>query len=470
MEEASAYFAFNLEKNKEARQYLLARGMEEKTIKDFRIGYAEDGWRNLFSYLLGKGYKEADMEKAGLIKKIEGKEGYYDRFRNRIIFPMADSSSRIVAFSGRIFGEGEPKYLNSPETPIFHKSSILYGLDRAKNSIRKNNFSILVEGQMDLVLSHQAGFKNTVATSGTALSEEADSRENQVSNLGLVRRLSPNIVLAYDADKAGIKAAERAAKLALSLGMDVKAAQLPSGADPADLIKSGGPDAWRKAIREAKHIIEFLLDDILKSEADPRKAGREIKEKVLPFVAVMESAIEQAHFVKLASEKAGIPAEALKEDLKKISIPGREFTEREKEIQPKRIDHISRRFAGVLLWQKEASPQKIDAEKLAKEFEEIFNSPLEEFLNSLEINQADAIFEAEIFYGNFEVKDLEREIRELAENLLEEKLKEKLLLKMRELAEAEGREAADESKMILSEISDINRKIDDIKKGRINLK
>ena len=151
------------------------------------------------------------MEKAGLVKKTE--KGFYDRFRGRIMFPIADSSGRIIAFSGRIFVDDgkSAKYLNSPETPIFSKSAVLYGLDKAKESIRKNNFSILVEGQMDLVLSHQAGYKNTVATSGTALSDSTVSKENVISNLGLIRRLSSNIVLAFDADKAGFNAANRAA-------------------------------------------------------------------------------------------------------------------------------------------------------------------------------------------------------------------------------------------------------------------
>src|SRR3989339_384072 len=254
----------------------------------------------------------------------------YDRFRGRVMFPISDSSGRIIAFSGRLLesvptpeGVGRPtesvgpKYLNSPETPIFNKSSVLFGIDKAKESIRKNNFSILVEGQMDLVLSHQAGYRNTVATSGTALSDSTVSKENVINNLGLIRRLSDNIVLAFDADKAGFNASNRAGKIALSLGMDVKVASLPEGVDPADLILNGGPDAWREAIRNSKHIIEFMSAQVLKNK-DMRKAGREIKDLVLPFVNALDSSIEKMHFIKKISDLSGIMESALQDDLKKV--------------------------------------------------------------------------------------------------------------------------------------------------------
>ncbi|MFA6274514.1 MAG: DNA primase, partial [Candidatus Paceibacterota bacterium] len=229
MEEATKFFENNLIENSEVLNYLKSRGLEDKTIKDFRIGFIKNDWRELYTFLQKKGFTEIELEKAGLIKKTE--KGYYDRFRGRIMFPISDSSGRIIAFSGRLFQDDgkSAKYLNSPETPIFNKSSVLYGLDRAKESIRKNNFSILVEGQFDLILSHQAGFRNTIATSGTALSDSTISKENVVSNLGLLRRLSGNIVLAFDADKAGFNAANRASKIALSFGMDVKVASMPDG-------------------------------------------------------------------------------------------------------------------------------------------------------------------------------------------------------------------------------------------------
>ncbi|OGZ19558.1 MAG: DNA primase, partial [Candidatus Nealsonbacteria bacterium RIFCSPHIGHO2_01_FULL_43_31] len=379
MEEATKFFEKNLTENKEVLKYLKSRGLEEKTIGDFRIGFSLLDWRTLFEYLKSKGFSDKEIELAGLAKKTE--KGFYDRFRGRIIFPISDSSGRIIAFSGRIFSaEGgstsggevsnyeQAKYLNSPDTPIFSKSAVLYGLDKAKESIRKNNFSILVEGQMDLILSHQAGFRNTVATSGTALSDATVSKENVVSNLGLLRRLSGNIILAFDADRAGFNASSRAGKIALSFGMDVKVVSMSEGIDPADLISQNGTDAWRMAIRNSKHIIEFLLDKILNShKEDMRKVGREIREKILPYIDSIESAIEKSHFIKIISNKSGIAENALLEDLKKVQSELKFETEEirtaKKNVEKKmRKDPIERRLLGIAFWQENIQNKTINPE------------------------------------------------------------------------------------------------------------
>src|SRR3989339_1996182 len=387
MEEATKFFEKNLAENKKILEYLKSRGLEEKTIGDFKIGFSLLDWRTLFEYLKSKGFSDKEIELAGLVKKTE--KGFYDRFRGRIMFPISDSSGRIIAFSGRIFSaEGgsasggeissyeQAKYLNSPDTPIFSKSAVLYGLDKAKESIRKNNFSILVEGQMDLILSHQAGFRNTVATSGTALSDSTETKDNVVSNLGLVRRLSSNIVLSFDADKAGANATIRAGKIALSLNMDVKVVEMLEGVDPADLISKTGIPAWREAIKNSKHIIEFLLNKVLKNyENDGRKAGREIKEKILPFVNAVGSSIEKMYFLKKISDASSIPLDALQDDLKKIEQEFKYETEEIKEageILTKiyRKDRIERNLLGIALWQKTLPESIVDFktifEKLGK--------------------------------------------------------------------------------------------------------
>ncbi len=469
-EEATLYFVANLLENKDALAYLKSRGLEESTIKNFRVGFAKADWRLLYAHLRSKGFTDIEIEKAGLAKKSE--KGLYDRFRGRIMFPISDSSGRVIAFSGRIFVEDEksPKYLNSPDTPIFNKSAVLYGLDQAKESIRKNNFSILVEGQMDLILSHQAGFKNTVASSGTALTDTAISKENIVSNLGLVRRLSENIVLAFDADRAGFEASLRAAKIALSLGMDMKAATLPEGVDPADLIVKGGPEAWKSAIRSSRHIIEFLLDKVLKdAKGDDRKAGREIKEKVLPYINALESSIEKTHFIKKVSGLSGIPENALKEDLDKIKEGEKEEREEIEEIKDSsskafRKDYIERRLLGIVLWQKTLDKPSIDIERILKDLAEIFKTEPGKILDKIESTKEDLIFEAEVFYAGD--ADLEKEAKELLNNLKEEFLKEKLFQKMQELNIAEAKKDSAHSAVILKEINEINSEIQNIKSGR----
>ena len=398
MEEATLFFENNLKNNKEALDYLKSRGLNEKSIKDFRIGFAILDWRKLYDYLKSKNFTDIEIEKAGLAKRPEDKsKAMYDRFRGRIMFPIADSSGRVIAFSGRIFIDDDKsaKYLNSPETPIFSKNAVLYGIDKAKDCIRKNNFSILVEGQMDLILSHQAGYHNTVATSGTALSDSTVSKENVVSNLGLIRRLSGNLVLAFDADKAGANATIRAGKIALSLGMDVKVVEMPEGVDPADLISKSGADAWKEAIKNSKHIIEFLLNKVLKnSGGDMRKAGREIKAVILPFVNALESSIEKMHFVKKISDLSGIPQSALQDDLKKIEQEQKYEKEEIKEAGETietmhKKDYIERKLLGIVLWQKTLPKPVID-------FEVIFGK-LGEAYEKYKDAKEDLIFEAEVF-------------------------------------------------------------------------
>ncbi len=478
MEEATKFYSLNLPNNVKVIEYLKVRGLTDVSISDFKIGYARDDWRELYNYLKIKKFSDKEIELAGLAKKSE--KGYYDRFRGRIMFPISDSSGRIIAFSGRLFVDdpstssgqavSQAKYLNSPDTPIFSKSSVLYGLDKAKESIRKNNFSILVEGQFDLVLSHQAGFKNTVATSGTALSDSTVSRENLVSNLGLIRRLSGNIVLAFDADKAGLKASTRASKIALSLDMDVKVASLPEGIDPADLISKNGVNAWREAIRGSKHIIEFLMSRILKTESDGRYVGREIKEQILPYVDSINSSIEKSHFIKLISDMSQIPEEALKEDLKKVeqdSKVEKKEIEKVKDLESKmfRKDYIERKLFGIILWQKSKKEQNIEVAEVLKEFSEILKIEEEKIFEKVRDKKEDLIFEAEVFYA--EDGDLKKDVSELLDNLREEYLKEELSNKMHEMHVCESRKEIEKSILILREINEINNKIQIIKNGRL---
>ena len=478
MEEATRFFENNLIQNKEVLDYLKSRGLMDTSIKDFQIGFAKNDWRELYNYLKSKKFNDKEIELAGLAKKPnDGNKAMYDRFRARIMFPISDSSGRIIAFSGRLFiDDGKSaKYLNSPDTPIFSKSSVLYGLDKAKESIRKNNFSILVEGQFDLVLSHQAGFRKTVATSGTALSDSTISKENMVSNLGLIRRLSENMVLAFDADKAGVNASKRASKIALSLDMDVKVAKMPEGIDPADLISKEGVEAWHEAIRNSKHIIEFLLDRILnnKTKNDPRYIGREIKENILPYVDSINSAIEKAHFIKLISDKSQISELALKDDLKKVE---KEFKFEKKEIEEAkkegskifRKDYIERRLLGIILWQRTLKKGTLNVENLLKEITLILKIEEDRLLEKVKNEKEDLIFEAEVFYGNN--GDLEKDVLELLSNLKEEYLKEELANKIQELNNAEIEKNQEKSSGILKEINEINNKIEDFKNGRLNKK
>jgi len=462
MEEAAKFFENNLVANKEALGYLKARGLEDKTIKDFRIGFAILDWRKLYEYLKSKGFTDNEIEKAGLAKKPEeAGKAMYDRFRGRVMFPISDSSGRIIAFSGRILVDDgkSAKYLNSPETPIFNKSSVLFGIDKAKDSIRKNNFSILVEGQMDLVLSHQAGFRNTVASSGTAMTDKTISKENIINNLGLVCRLSKNIVLAYDADRAGLNAANRFAKIALSLGMDVKVASMKEGVDPADTIAKEGKDAWREVIRNSKHFIPFMLEKILKeASGDGRKAGLAIKERLLPFVNDLESSIEKAHFIKLISNSSNISERALMEDLKKVESELKHEVEETKtsieNVEKKlRKDPIERRLLGIAFWQEGLQDKTIDPEAILQK--------LDKARQRYEDIKEDLIYEAEAFYSNSE--NLEKDVGEMMLSLEEEYLNEELAGQMFKLKNQKEKKEETE---ILKRINEINKRKEEIKNSR----
>lgn len=310
---AAQFFESEINKAPEALKYLESRGLKPETVKSWRIGFARDEWRLLKEHMNSLGYKDDLLLRAGLIKRSDehkDKEAY-DTFRGRVIFPIFDPKGDVIAFSGRALGDVEPKYLNSPDSSLFNKSETLYGLDKAREEIRRNDYAVLVEGQMDLVLSHQAGVKNTVASSGTAFTE---------LHLQKLRRISQRIILAFDSDEAGRKAALRSTALALSLGMEVKIAKLPDGKDPADMVRDD-PESWKEALRKSKPAIEIFLDEILEREKDPRRVGKEIERRLLPVLALVQSHMERAHFVSLIGKRTGLKDEVIWADLKKVKSP-----------------------------------------------------------------------------------------------------------------------------------------------------
>ncbi len=313
LDNAAKKYSTILERNADALAYLQKRGLTQRTIEEFRIGYAPTEWRTIASDVDEKslGY----YERAGLIKKTE--KGYYDRFRGRIMFPMMDGSGRIVAFSGRMFPDTEegPKYLNSPETEVFQKSRVLFGFDKAKLAIKKHNFAILVEGQMDLVLSHQAGFKNTIATSGTAVSETTIGDAS--AQLSVIARLTPNIFLAFDGDSAGQKALERAALVTLSMGMNPKVVALPEGMDPADFLKAGGPEqseGWKELLKNSEHFILHTLHQLQKQALSAHQLKQSIRQKLFPFLARVPSAIERNIYLNTIATESSLGAKEVNDE------------------------------------------------------------------------------------------------------------------------------------------------------------
>jgi DNA primase len=354
MEKATEFYEGELQKNPKILEYLKNRGLTANSISEWKLGYSPVGWRNLHDYLLSKGFTRENMLLSGLIKKVGDENKYYDTFRERVMFPISDANGKVIAFSGRALQEDEktPKYLNSPETKLFYKSEVLYGFNIAKNFIRRQDYAVLVEGQMDLLMSQQAGVQNTVASSGTALTE---------LHLKKIQKLSNRIVIAYDSDNAGEKAARRAAELALLLGMEVKIVSLPKGEDPDSIIKKN-PEEWKTALKESEHFTDFALNKAVR-ENEGRNLAREIAKNVLPLVPLIKSDIEKAQFVKKIALKMKVNEEAVWSDIKKIKTE----IETQKHNDKEEIIQDFRDQKEALMFEAEKYGLKIDVEKTNEE-------------------------------------------------------------------------------------------------------
>ncbi|MFA6315095.1 MAG: DNA primase [Candidatus Paceibacterota bacterium] len=481
MELSAKFFEDQYKKSEEAQKYMKSRGINPESREMFRIGWAPLGWKNLLTHLRSKGWNENMIEKAGLIKKKDNEENvssdkgysasntdhstFYDRFRGRIIFPITDSSGRVVAFTGRILVDDgrSAKYLNSPDTPLYNKSAILFGLDKAKTEIRRVGYSILVEGQMDLVLSHQVGVKNTIAASGTALTAQAKDETGIINNLGMVRRLSPNMIIALDSDKAGKTASMRAvAATALSMGMSVKIADIEGGKDPADLITID-PESWKNVLKNAKHVVEFELNNVMSEVTDPHKLSRAVRERVFPFLIKIDSEMDKALYVRLISERTSLSELAVWEDLKKYGIMNPENksgvtgttnstasniggaqpnTNSNKDINKmgsvpqtkSRFNLVERRMIGLLFLMEAIQDPSLD--RYTKTIKDISGDSYKDLRDRMEKDRNDIVFEAESFFGT-ETSKWPVHMDELILNFEEDLLNQSLIEAMGQLRQAE---------------------------------
>jgi len=312
----------------EARRYLAeARGLSEETIAEFRLGWAPDEWRLLRDYLLGRGYSDEDTLAAGVLHESDSGGAPYDRFRGRVIIPIADHRGQFVGLGGRILGEGEPKYLNSPQTELFDKGRTLYALDVAGPQARETGTIVVVEGYLDVIGPWQAGFRNLVATMGTSLTEQHAAR---------LTRFASRVVLAMDPDSAGMAAAERAGSLLLDLGspeamgasqrsaeaitanveLDLRVAPLPVGKDPDDLARED-PGAWRTAIENATPFARFLLERLIAgSRVDSPLEASRIVDRLRPVLLAVRNPVERSAHIQTVARRLGIAERAIADRLR----------------------------------------------------------------------------------------------------------------------------------------------------------
>ncbi|MCK4525048.1 MAG: DNA primase [Candidatus Andersenbacteria bacterium] len=333
---------------KKAFKYLSDRGLSKDTIEKFQLGYAPDSWDLLSKFLKKKGYKESGIFSAGMtVKKDKG--GYYDRFRGRIMFPINNVSGQTIGFSSRVMpgaDESHAKYINTPETVIYNKSRVLYGLDKSKVEIRKKDLCIMVEGNMDVIASFQAEIENVAATSGTALTAD---------QLKIIKRYTDNIAFSFDMDSAGIKAAGRGIELALQEGMSVSVITIPEGKDPADCVKNN-PDLWKETVKNPRPIMEFYFESVFaKYDANEVEGKKKIAEELLHIISKISNKIEQNHYIKTLSEKLKVDEKAVFESLNALKQDRSSFKNRidknnlEKKETDTREDRLQKRILGFII-------------------------------------------------------------------------------------------------------------------------
>jgi DNA primase len=292
---AVKYFQASLVHNPKALTYLKdKRHLTRQTVTDFQIGYSPDTWQGLTDILAKKSFSQDEMLKAGLAGQKAGRQNVYDIFRGRIMLTICDGQGQPVGFTGRVLDGGEPKYLNTPQTPLYDKSRVIYGLHLAKDAIRESDEVIIVEGNMDVVASHQAGVKQVVAVSGTALT---------LDQLKALSRFTKNIKLAFDQDRAGIAATERAIELAGKLGLTLKMIEIEGAKDPDELIQKD-PNLWRKAITDAKYVIDYFFDRYEREIDLSSSIGkRQFGDRLAPLLQRLADPAERDRYAQKLAEK-----------------------------------------------------------------------------------------------------------------------------------------------------------------------
>jgi len=417
---ATKFFEKQLEGSavgKEAKKYLLGRGITEESIKKWRLGYSPDVWQGLSDFLTSQGYKKEEIEKAGLALTSE-QGSFYDRFRGRIIFPIFDLNSQIIGFGGRIFKEKDKteiaKYVNTPNTLLYDKSRVLYGLDRAKLEMRRRDVCVLVEGYTDVIMSHQAGIANVVATSGTALSPY---------QLKTLKRYSENLILGFDMDVAGDSATKRGIDLAQSQGFNIKIVRLQAGKDAADIISKNQKD-WETALVEAKSILDFYFETAFSAKNPKTPEGKkEISKILLPVLKRIPNQIEKSFWLQKLSKNLEVREEDLREELKKAKLSEEIYGLEPEELvnlpQKSRRELLEERLMVIVLKSGNKKINLVEEEKISH-----FSPETQEILTNL---KKDPNFSPEKLspkvQNYFSYLSLKAEVEEIEEKDIEPEIK-----------------------------------------------
>lgn len=458
---------------KEALQYLLGRGVTKESIAKWRLGYAPDSALGLCEFLEGKGYTRDEIGGGGMLAYSEGKT--YDRFRSRIMFPVADLHGSVIGFGGRIFTkagtvakEGFAKYINTPNTSLYDKSKVLYGLDKAKMQVLKNDTCILVEGYMDCIMVSQAGSENVVAVSGTALTPW---------HLKILKRYTENLLLSFDMDIAGDTATRRGIDLALQDGFSLKIITVPEK-DPAEVIQEN-PEAWKKFLEGAVSILDFYFaTSFSRHDAKSPEGKKAIAKDLLPVISKIANKIEQAHWIGKLSHEIGVKEEIIQEELKRVrgsaeQYGGPQDTPQKSEAPASRKQLLEDRTLA-LLFRRPENLTLITEERLSlfsvktqeifagfeknptlkfEAFEPLFSSETIEFLKYIALKSE---IEESLDQNQ---DDWEKECRACLQELQSLFIKEKLDSIAKEIQDAEERKDAVKLQELLVQFQEASRKI-----------
>ncbi|MDX1764796.1 MAG: DNA primase, partial [bacterium] len=469
---ARGFFLEACARSESAQAYLKGRGVSETTAHVFNLGYAPDAWDGLYSHLKRQGFRDGEMERAGLVLPKTKGNGYYDRFRNRIIFPIVDIQERVIGFGGRVMDDGVPKYLNSPETLVFDKGANLYGLHLASEAIRKQDYALLVEGYMDVITAYQIGIRNVVATLGTALTQR---------HLKRLRRYTRNLALFFDSDDAGFKAAERCFDLCVPERVKVKVVTLDRGEDPDSFLKKAGRPGFSIKMAEARPIMDFMIHQVVGDEAPATLEGKvEATARLQPMLAAITDPIEQELYIKEVASRMGLEPATLKQTVLTSRRKGwtKDRTKEERREQASSIPAMEGRFLGLLLSYPQVIPKIRD--KIATEdfthsglkaaVSRLLALPeeaLEQHTLHTLILQEDRTLERQVSRFSLEGEkagpfDVQAEAEGFVRSLRASRLKRQQKELQKQIQSAEKAERQDEVKVLLAQLNDLRSEVADI--------
>ena len=475
--EAAKFFFSNLMNNQNAKEYFLNRGIKEETIKKFGLGFANDSWNSLMFYLRKKGINDVLLEEAGLISVNKEKGRKYDRFRNRVMFPVFDYQGRVIGFGGRVLDDSKPKYLNSPETLVFQKGTNLYGLNFALKHNMSERYFVIVEGYMDLISLHQYGITNVVASLGTALT---------INQARLLKRYADKVIISYDADMAGQMATLRGLEILRTAGFDVRVLNIPQGKDPDEYVRSNGKEAFLKLINSAEPLIDYRM-----KKAEEGIDFKNSQSLILYAKRIMEiisdlDPVEKDVYIKKASENTGIKEQTLYDILKSKMKGNRENNFRNNKEEDRSKLYVEpgflkaeRSILKIMLKNKEylqyIEERISENDFILLEHKEIFtvimlakgeninniDSFIESKLNNTKsIGELVKIREENIFFAD----DVKVQINDLINEIHSYKLKQRIDQLRREQKELENQGKIEESIKLAIEVASITKKLKESKR------